>query len=73
MAAVGTLSPQDHRLCLLCGHYEHFCQAHTATLRRAPPPANFYLTVKMALRHVCVDSEEDRESLGCDLGQGHNC
>ncbi len=29
MAAVGTLSPQDHRLCLLCGHYEHFCQAHT--------------------------------------------
>uniref|UniRef100_A0A8C1N3D2 [histone H3]-trimethyl-L-lysine(4) demethylase n=1 Tax=Cyprinus carpio TaxID=7962 RepID=A0A8C1N3D2_CYPCA len=29
MATVGTLRKQDHRVSLLCGHYEHFRQAHT--------------------------------------------
>uniref|UniRef100_A0A8C2DPJ7 [histone H3]-trimethyl-L-lysine(4) demethylase n=1 Tax=Cyprinus carpio TaxID=7962 RepID=A0A8C2DPJ7_CYPCA len=29
VATVGTLRKQDHRVSLLCGHYEHFCQAHT--------------------------------------------
>ncbi len=29
--------------------------------------AGFYPTV----RHESVDSEKDREGLGCDLGQGH--
>ncbi len=28
-------------------------------------------TVKVALRHESADSEEDREGLGCHLGQGH--
>ncbi len=29
-----------------------------------------YPTVKAALRHESADSEEDREGLGCHLGQG---
>uniref|UniRef100_A0A8C1MXK4 [histone H3]-trimethyl-L-lysine(4) demethylase n=1 Tax=Cyprinus carpio TaxID=7962 RepID=A0A8C1MXK4_CYPCA len=37
------------------------------TLRQALPPANFYPTVKAALRHESVDSEVDREGLGCNL------
>ncbi len=32
--------------------------------------ADFYPTVKAALRHECSGSEEDREGLGCHLGQG---
>ncbi len=32
--------------------------------------ADFYLTVKVASRHESVDSEEDREGLGCHVGQG---
>ncbi len=33
-------------------------------------PADFYPTVKAALRHESADSEEDREGLECHLGQG---
>ncbi len=33
--------------------------------------ADFYPTVKAALRHESADSEEDREGLGCRFGQGH--
>ncbi len=36
----------------------------------AEPAANFYPTVKAALRHESVDSEEACEGLGCHLGQG---
>ncbi len=36
----------------------------------ASSAADFYLTVKAALRHESADSEEDHESLGCHLGQG---
>ncbi|KAL0173295.1 hypothetical protein M9458_033606, partial [Cirrhinus mrigala] len=32
--------------------------------------ADFYPTVKAALRHESVDSEEDRKGLGCHLEQG---
>ncbi len=32
--------------------------------------ADFYPTVKAALRHESADSEEDREGSGCHLGQG---
>ncbi len=32
--------------------------------------ADFYPTVKAALRHESADSEEDREGLECHLGQG---
>ncbi len=32
--------------------------------------ADFYPTVKAALRHESANSEEDREGLGCHLGQG---
>jgi len=32
--------------------------------------ANFYPTVKAALRHENADSEEDHKGLGCHLGQG---
>ncbi len=35
--------------------------------------ADFYLTVKATLRHESADSEEDREGLGCHLGQGLYC
>ncbi len=53
----------------LCALDPHFCRART----RASSPADFYLTVKAALRHENADSEEDREGLGCHLGQGHSC
>ncbi len=33
--------------------------------------ADFYPTVKAALRHESADSKEDREGLGSHLGQGH--
>ncbi len=36
----------------------------------ASSTADLYPTVKAALRHESVDSEEDREGLGCHLGQG---
>ncbi len=36
----------------------------------ASSAADFYLTVKAALRHESADSEEDREGLGDHLGQG---
>ncbi len=32
--------------------------------------ADFYPTVKAVLRHESADLEEDREGLGCNLGQG---
>ncbi len=32
--------------------------------------ADFYLTVKVALHDKNADSEEDRDGLECDLGQG---
>ncbi len=32
--------------------------------------ADFFPTVKAALPHESADSEEDREGLGCHLGQG---
>ncbi len=34
------------------------------------PAADFYPTVKAALRHESADSEEDCKGLGCHLGQG---
>uniref|UniRef100_A0A672MG81 dihydrolipoyl dehydrogenase n=1 Tax=Sinocyclocheilus grahami TaxID=75366 RepID=A0A672MG81_SINGR len=43
----------------------HFCRA----LTKVSSPADFYPTVKVALRHESVDSEEGCEGLGCDLGQ----
>ncbi|ROL43658.1 hypothetical protein DPX16_2896 [Anabarilius grahami] len=36
----------------------------------ASSTADFYLTVKAALRHPSVDSKEDREGLAFLLGQG---
>ncbi len=36
----------------------------------ASSAADFYPTVKAALRQESADSEKDREGLGCDLGQG---
>ncbi len=45
----------------------HFCRVrspHWGELRNR-------LLVKAALRHESADSEEDREGLGCHLGQGH--
>uniref|UniRef100_A0A673HCR3 [histone H3]-trimethyl-L-lysine(4) demethylase n=1 Tax=Sinocyclocheilus rhinocerous TaxID=307959 RepID=A0A673HCR3_9TELE len=48
------------------------CTFDKPTLRQAVPSPNFYPSVKAALRHKGVDSEEDREGLGCDLGQGYN-
>ncbi len=45
--------------------HPHFCRACTMSFA-----TDFYLTVKVALRHESVDSEEDRQGLGCHLGQG---
>ncbi len=42
----------------------------TCTFGLEDLPANFYTVVKAALRHKRADSEEDREGLGCHLGQG---
>ncbi len=50
----------------LCVLNPHFCRACTG----ASSAADFYPTVKAALRHESADSEEDREGLGCHLGQG---
>ncbi len=36
----------------------------------ASSAADFYPTIKAALRHETADSEEDHEGLGCHLGQG---
>ncbi len=44
----------------------HFCRACTG----ANSSADFYSTVKAALRHERADSEEDCKDLGCDLVQG---
>ncbi len=44
----------------------HFCQAHTG----ASSAADFYLTVKAALRPVSADSEEEREGLKVSFGTG---
>ncbi len=57
---------KDARERPLCALDLHFCRAWTGT----SSAADFYPTVKAALRHESVDSEEDREGLGCDLGQG---
>ncbi len=46
-----------------CSQMVHWCKL----------TADFYPTVKAALRHESADSEEDRESLGCHLGQGLTC
>ncbi len=46
-----------------CSQMVHWCKF----------TADFYPTVKVALRHEGADSEEDRESLGCHLGQGLTC
>ncbi len=51
----------------LCALDTHFCRVrspHWGELRNR-------LLVKAALRHESADSEEDREGLGCHLGQGH--
>lgn len=53
----------------LCTLDVHFCWACT----EASSSANFYLTVRVALRHESVDSEEERDGLGCHLGQGLGC
>ncbi len=50
----------------LCALDLHFCRARTG----ASSAADFYPTVKAALRHESTDSEEDREGLGCHLGRG---
>ncbi len=43
---------------------------HTSvTLALGELAADFYPTVKATLRHERADSEEDRGSLGCHLGQ----
>ncbi len=47
----------------LCALDLHFCQAHTG----ASSAADFYLTVKAALRHESADPEEEREGLRCHL------
>lgn len=44
----------------------HCCRAHT----EASSAADFYPTVKAALHHESVNSEEDCMGLGWDLGQG---
>ncbi len=43
----------------------HFCRARTGV----SSVADFCPTVKVVLRHESVDSEEEREGLGCHLGQ----
>ncbi len=43
-----------------CALDPHFCRART----------DYYPTLKAALCHESADSEEDREGLGCHLGQG---
>ncbi len=50
----------------LCALYPNFCRGCTG----ARSTADFYPTVKAALRHESADTEEDREGLGCHLGQG---
>ncbi len=44
----------------------HFCRSSTG----ASTTADFYPTVNAVLHHEGVDSEEDREGLGCHLGRG---
>ncbi len=48
-----------------CGRYVSLMYTTDASFT-----VDFYLTVKVTLRHERVDSEEDREGLGFDLGQG---
>ncbi len=48
----------------LCALDLPFCRACTGV----SSAADFYPTVKAALRHESADSEEDRESLGCRFG-----
>ncbi len=50
----------------LCALDPHFCRARTG----ASCSVDFYPTVNAAIRHESADSEEDREGLGCHLGQG---
>ncbi len=50
----------------LCALDPHFCRALTG----ASSAAEFYPTVKAALRHESADSEEDRKGLWCHLLQG---
>ncbi len=52
-----------------CGRYAP--SIRTSARTGASSSADFYPTVKAALRHESADSEEDREGLGCHLGQGH--
>ncbi len=65
------LSPRDRgvshsSLRSLCALYPNFCRGCTG----ARSTADFYPTVKAALHHESADTEEDREGLGCHLGQG---
>ncbi len=60
------------RECPLCGLSAlnaHFCQAR----KPASYAADFYPAGKAPLRQESAHSEEDREDLGCHLGQGLRC
>ncbi len=47
-----------------------FPSSRHSAYHRGELAADFYPTVKAALRHESADSEEDRKGLGCHLGQG---
>ncbi len=83
MAAACPLSPRDCRVSHssfsvqkgarerpLRGHYAPSIRTSAEPALRASSAADFYPTVKAALRHESANSEEDRECLGCHLGQG---
>ncbi len=54
-------SPREHRV------------SSSSAFRRMLASVHFALTVRAALRHESVDSGEERDGLGCHLGQGLGC
>ncbi len=55
-----------------CGRYAPSILTSAKPVLGESSTADFYPTVKAALRHESADSEKKREGLGCHLGQGLN-
>ncbi len=64
------LSPRDRRVSHSSFLRSEGSSQAPSIRTSAESTADFYPTVKAALRHKSADSEEDREGLGCHLGQG---